>query len=114
MTLQEMYDKVTASEELKKSFAEAAQDKEKLKEWLTANGSSATVEQVGEFLKAKQASGELSDDELEKVAGGKNCDKVVMSVTSLGMLCAFTAAASELSSSAGECLDYLENVVNSY
>ncbi len=70
MTLQEMYDKVMASEELKSSFAEAAQDKERLAGWLKANGSDATVEQVGEFLKAKQASGEVSDDELENVAGG--------------------------------------------
>ncbi len=47
MTLQELYAKVMASEELKKSFAEAAQDKGKLEAWLKANGSNATVEQVG-------------------------------------------------------------------
>ncbi len=70
MTLQEMYDKVMASEELKSSFAEAAQDKEKLNEWLKANGSDATAEQVAEFLKSKRTSGEVSDDELENVAGG--------------------------------------------
>ncbi len=70
MTVQELYDKVMASEELKKSFLEAAQDREKLEAWLKANGSEATVEQVGEFFKSRQGSGELSDDELESVAGG--------------------------------------------
>ncbi len=70
MTLQDLYNKVMASDELKKSFAEAAQDKGKLAAWLKANGSDATVEQVGEFLKANQGSGEVSDDELESVAGG--------------------------------------------
>ncbi len=70
MNLQELYNKVMASEELKKSFAEAAQDKEKLAEWLKANGSNATVEQAVEFLKSKQGSGEISDEELENVAGG--------------------------------------------
>ncbi len=70
MSLQELYDKVMASEELKKSFAEVAQDKGKLAAWLKANGSDATVEQVGVFLKSKQTSGEVSDDELENVAGG--------------------------------------------
>ncbi len=70
MTLQELYNKVMTSEELKKSFAEAAQDKGKLEAWLRANGSDATVEQVSEFLKSKQTSGEVSDDELENVAGG--------------------------------------------
>jgi len=59
-----------ASEGLKRSFAEAVQDKSKLAEWLKANGSSATVEQVGKFLKSKQTSGEVSDDEIENVAGG--------------------------------------------
>ncbi len=70
MTLQELYSKVTASEELKRSFAEAAQDKGKLEAWLRANGSDATAEQVGEFLRARQTGGEISDDELENVAGG--------------------------------------------
>ncbi len=70
MTLQELYDKVMASDELKRSFAEAAQDKGKLEAWLKANGSDATAEQLGEFLKARQTSGEISDDELENVAGG--------------------------------------------
>ncbi len=70
MTLQEIYDKVMASEELKRSFAEAAGDKGKLEAWLKANGSDATAEQVSEFLKAKQTSGEVSDDDLENVAGG--------------------------------------------
>ncbi len=80
MTLQEMYDKVMASEELNKSFAEAAQDKGKLEAWLKANGSNATVEQVGEFLKSKQTSGEVSDEELENVAGGSDSVDVTLSV----------------------------------
>ncbi len=80
MTLQEMYDKVMASEELKKSFAEAAQDRSKLEAWLKSNGSNATVEQVGEFLKSKQTSGEVSDDELENVAGGSDSVDVTLSV----------------------------------
>ncbi len=105
MTLQELYDKVMASEELKKSFAEAAQDKEKLTEWLKANGSSATVEQVGEFLKAKQASGEISDDELENVAGGVTSQKLTASITSGGMVCVFYAIRSAAESSASECFE---------
>ncbi len=80
MTLQEMYNKVMASDELKSSFAEAAQDKGKLAEWLKANGSDATVEQVSEFLKSKQTSGEVSDEELENVAGGSDSVDVTLSV----------------------------------
>ncbi len=103
MTLQEMYDKVMASEELKKSFAEAAQDKEKLTEWLRANGSDATVEQVAEFLKAKQASGEVSDEELENVAGGiDNCGHGTFSVFTLAIGCAIE---SEVKSTAEDCFE---------
>ncbi len=82
MTLQELYNKVMASEELKKSFAEAAQDKGRLEVWLKANGSNATAEQVTEFLRSRsgQTSGEVSDDELESVAGGyDSIDRPLMS-----------------------------------
>ncbi len=110
MTLQEIYDKVMASDELKKSFAEAAQDKGKLEAWLKANGSDATVEQVGEFLKSKsgQTSGEVSDDELESVAGGSSSLGVtfdtVFSVGTFGMGCAGLAIASEAAGdSASDC-----------
>ncbi len=105
MTLQEMYDKVMASDELKKSFAEAAQNKEKLEAWLKANGSDATAEQAGEFLKSKQDSGEVSDEELESVAGGDASSTVIASIGSVGIVCAVTAVKSAINSSAGECLE---------
>ncbi len=95
MTLQELYDKVMASEELKKSFAEAAQDKEKLEAWLKTNGSNATVEQIGEFLKTKQKSGEISDDELENVAGGLSSGKMTASCLTIGLGCALYSAVNQ-------------------
>ncbi len=110
MTLQEIYDKVVASDELKKSFAEAAQDKGKLAEWLKANGSNATVEQVSEFLRSKsgQTSGEVSDDELENVAGGTSSEDItsytMLSIVTAGTACAGMAIASEATEdSAGDC-----------
>ncbi len=109
MTLQELYDKVMASEELKKSFAEAAQDKGKLEAWLKANGSNATVAEVGEFLKAQQTSGEVSDDELESVAGGNlSVDVTLISVCTVGIGCPIIAVQSEAYSSAGECFTDFE------
>ncbi len=108
MTLQELYNKVMASEELKRSFAEAAQDKCKLEAWLKANGSNATAEQVGEFLKAKQTNGEVSDDELENVAGGSTSLGVtfdtLLSAGTFGTVCAALAVTSEaVADSASEC-----------
>ncbi len=108
MTLQEIYDKVMASEELKRSFAEAAGDKGKLEAWLKANGSDATIEQLGDFLKAKQTSGEVSDDELENVAGGTSSEDItsytMLSIVTAGTACAGMAIASEATEdSAGDC-----------
>ncbi len=110
MTLQELYNKVMTSEELKKSFAEAAQDKGRLEVWLKANGSNATAEQVTEFLRSRsgQTSGEVSDDELESVAGGSSSLGVtfdtVFSVGTFGMGCAGLAIASEAAGdSASDC-----------
>ncbi len=109
MTLQELYSKVMASEELKRSFAEAAQDEGKLEAWLKANGSDATVEQLGEFLKAKQTIGEVSDDELENVAGGNlSVDVTLISVCTVGIGCPIIAVQSEAYSSAGECFTDFE------
>ncbi len=111
MTLQELYSKVMASEELKRSFAEAAQDKGKLEAWLKANGSDATVEQVGEFLRSRsgQTSGEISDDELESVAGGNlSLDVTLISVCTVGIGCPIIAVQSEAYSSAGECFTDFE------
>ncbi len=109
MTLQELYSKVMASEELKRSFAEAAQDKGKLEAWLKANGSNATVAEVGEFLKSKQTSGEVSDEELESVAGGNlSVDVTLISVCTIGIGCPIIAVQSEAYSSAGECFTDFE------
>ena len=68
MSLQELFDKVAVNDELKKSFAEAAKDKDKLTAWLKEQGCDATLEQLGAFIREKRA--ELSDDKLENAAGG--------------------------------------------
>ena len=68
-TLQELYAEIVGSDELKKVFSEAAKDG-KVTEFLKAQGCEATEEEISVFLKEK-ADQELSDDELDSVAGGK-------------------------------------------
>ena len=69
-TVDELYYEVVANEELKAAFAAAAKEN-KLAEFLKAQGCDATAEEAEEFLEARQsAEGELSDDELDAVAGG--------------------------------------------
>ena len=68
-TLETLYQEVLASDELKKGLAEAAKAPEGLEAWICAQGCEATAEEIGAFLKEKQAkTGELTDDELELVS----------------------------------------------
>lgn len=63
-TLETLYQEVLASDELKKGLAEAAKAPEGLEAWICAQGCEATAEEIGAFLKEKQAkTGELSDDD---------------------------------------------------
>ncbi len=59
-------------------------------------------------MKSKQGSGEVSDEELETVAGGGTSSVVAFSICSAGVVCGIAAALSERKSSAGNCLESLE------
>ena len=73
-TIQELYKEVIASDELKKEFMEATRDekeaKKKVGEFLKKHGCDATIEEVKAFFEEK-LEGELDEDDLEAVAGGK-------------------------------------------
>ena len=72
-TLQELFDEVMGSDELKRAFVEAMKTTD-IESFLKQNGCDATAEELAEFLAQKSASEdtpiELSDDALEAVAGG--------------------------------------------
>ncbi|MBQ7592917.1 MAG: Nif11-like leader peptide family RiPP precursor [Synergistaceae bacterium] len=71
-TLQEFYEEVKTSDELKKALAEAAKSG-KITEFLKAHDCDATADELKEFVAGKVAQDkpvELSDEELENVAGG--------------------------------------------
>ncbi len=70
-TLEELYKKVMASDELKKEFTEAAKSKDGIDAWLKKHDCGATIEELGSFLKEKRE-GEMNDDDVEAVAGGKD------------------------------------------
>ena len=92
-TLQELYNAIMGSDELKKAFAEAAKDG-KVADFLKANGCEATAEEVKAFIQEK-ASQPLSDEELDNAAGGACNDKtggeVVASIATAGLGCLATA-----------------------
>ena len=71
-TLQEVYEEIKESDDLKRALAEAVKAG-KVTEFLKAHGCDATEDELKEFVAEKAAQDkpiELSDEELEKVAGG--------------------------------------------
>ena len=66
-TLQELYNEILASDDLKQAFIEATK-LGKVQEFLKAHGCDVTAEDLKSFL--AQQTGELSDDELDNAAGG--------------------------------------------
>ena len=73
MQLEELYTKTMSDEALKKAYMDAVREK-KIAEFLAANGCEATEEELRAFLDSKEnKTGELADDELDQVAGGKRC-----------------------------------------
>ena len=95
-TLQEIYSEITASDELKAAFLEAAKNGKGL-DFLKEKGCETTAEELTAFLKNRM-SGELSDEELDNVAGGCEdasspySEEALMSIFSLGVICAIEAA----------------------
>lgn len=75
-TLEQLYEEIKVSEDLKKEFAAviAKQDKTALLNFTAGNGCDASIEEIRAFLKEKIAEGvispELTDAELEQVTGG--------------------------------------------
>ncbi|MEE5993518.1 MAG: hypothetical protein V3G42_09790 [Oscillospiraceae bacterium] len=101
-TLQELYNEVIQSDELKKEFLEAGKNG-KAEEFIKAHGCDATLDEIKTFLEEQnKADKELSADELENVGGGTCNDatgcEAVYSVLSFGVLCAGQAIGSLLSS----------------
>ena len=74
-TIQELYNEIMASKELKEQAIEAAKAG-KQEEFLKEHGCEATLEDVKAFLEAKQQEdAPLSFDELENAAGGECNEK---------------------------------------
>ena len=104
-TIQELYNEVMASQELKKQFVEAAKAG-KQEAFLKEHGCSATTEEVVAFLKTKvNQDAPLSAGEMENAAGG-TCNTATAveafgSVVSGGIVCMVVL----LASSSGELKD---------
>ena len=85
-TLEELYSEVMASDELKKEFCSLKP--EEVENFAEKQGCKATLDEIKTFLTEKGAkSGELSDEEIAQVAGGKNDDQEVVSFIKVEIGC---------------------------
>lgn len=70
-TIEQLYEEIRGNEELKKAFALALKEN-RVEEFAKAHGCEATTADAMAFLKGLK-NRELSEDDMEKVAGGKGC-----------------------------------------
>lgn len=81
MTIEALYKRIIASDELKSAFVEAVKA-QKLGDFLKAQGCEATEAEVVDFLKSlRKGEGELADDELNSVAGGCDAEEAIYSLS---------------------------------
>lgn len=81
MTIEALYKRIIASDELKSAFIEAVKA-QKLDEFLKSQGCDAAGAEIMDFLKSlRKGEGELADDELNSVAGGCNSTEAIYSMT---------------------------------
>ena len=101
-TLEALYEEVMQSETLKKEFLEAAKAKDAVKAFLTEHGCDAGLEELQTFMKEKAVIN-VSDDDIDSVAGGKSGEDMIVDVmSSISVIgCVIGPVMSEVNKSAG-------------
>ncbi len=83
-TLQEVYEEITKSDDLKRALAETVKA-DKVTDFLKAHGCDATADELREFVAEKvnrdRPLRELSEDELANVAGGTDAASLACGFT---------------------------------
>ena len=115
-TIQELYNEVMGSQELKAQFIESTKAG-KLIDFLKAHGCEATLEEVKAFLKAKsEEDAPLSLNELDNAAGGACSSKidgeVRLSIFTVGIGCAAKAISSAINGHVGARNEHEGNICN--
>ena len=90
-TLEELYNEVLASEELKKEFLSLKS--EEVEGFVAKYGCEASLDEIKAFFEGKKnQAGALSDEELDQIAGGKSASglEALYSTLSVGLACIFT------------------------
>ena len=106
-TLDELYAEVMNSEELKNEFL-TLKAPEDIVAFAAKNGCTATLDEIKAFFEEKaKAAGELSEDDLAQVAGGKgfNISEALWSTFTAGILCAINVLQSVSGGKVGTAIE---------
>ena len=81
-TLQELYDDIFTSEELRTEYYESTKSEEAMVAFLRKYDCPASIDEVKEFLNEKlnAESGEMSDVELKQIAGGTKTSAIISNI----------------------------------
>lgn len=115
--MQELYTKVAGNSALQEKFNQILKDadnvgtsatEQKLLDFAQAEGYEISIEEMGAFFQSlsENRAGELSDMELDQVAGGKSTQgtqSIYISVVTLGLVCAVGSVVAELIPNNGGC-----------
>ena len=105
-TLEELYNEVIASEELKKEFLSLKP--EEVEGFAAKYGCKASLDEIKAFFEAKKnQTGELSDAELDQVAGGKKANEgeAIYSAYTIGLGCVFVVFESLANGNVGTAIE---------
>ena len=88
-SLQELYDEILASDELKQEFCEAVKAEETTAAFLKSHDCDASVNVLAAFLKELLADKkELSEQEMEQIADGDNLAALIITSVLIFFICA--------------------------
>ena len=106
-TLNELYTEVAASDTLKAEFL-ALKTPEEVVAFAKKNGCDATQDDIRAFFEEKQkSSGELSEEDLEQVAGGKSVSgkEMFFSIFGVGVFCGIVTVISLATGKVGTAIE---------
>ena len=104
-TIEELYNEILANEELKKEFLTLKP--EEVEGFAAKYGCKAGLDEIKAFLEAKKnQTGELSDEELDQIAGGKGASagEAVLSLFTAGVGCIIAVVKSTETGNAGTAI----------
>lgn len=100
-TIEAIYNEIKNSKELQEKLSEAIRTS-RIADFFKELGYEGSMNDVAEYMKSLKGNGELSDDELDAVAGGANVSEALWSIFSFGIVCVELAIISACGDGVGD------------